>query len=206
MSFTGILTVGLSTTPQQLFSVVLCSQNATLHTEPGNRGWCYIGSVRGQIGRSLKACEMRDAVSFSLIYRGERRPPLPVVSTPSQSVHPDRTFGSVSVLIQRLWRMNQSALRTTTSADKPVFSIWVFYWRRATPFSTCWFSLNKSWPWWRLFTGSSEMFSSSSKVKTGRSKELWDLDSSVQWEVELWPHVKDLSSIKHWWWDTWSFT
>lgn len=120
--------------------------------------------------------------------------------------NPDRTFGSVSVLIQRLWRMNQSALRTKTSADKPAFSIWVFYWRRATPFSTCWFSLNKSWPWWRLFTGSSEMFSSSSKVKTGRSKELWDLDSSVQWEVELWPHVKDLSSIKHWWWDTWSFT
>lgn len=139
--FKGILTVGLSTTPQQLFSVILCSQNATLRAEPGNRGRRYIVSVRGQTRRSLEG-EMQ----LSLTCREGRRPPLPVASTPSQSVHPDRTFGSVSVLIQRLWRMNQSASRTTTSADKPVFFIWVSDWRRATLFSTCWFCLNKSGP------------------------------------------------------------
>lgn len=78
---------------------------------------------------------------------------------------------------------------------------------RVTPPSACRFCLNKSsLPDKMFFTGTSKRFWSGLKVKTGRSETLLESDSSGQREAELWPHVKDLSSIKHWWWDTWSFT
>lgn len=106
MKFAQILTVSLSTRPQQLFSVILCSQNATLHTQPGTRWRCY----RGMTWRSFKDKYIDKwkhvKEQLSVIDRRERWPSFPVASTPLQYVHPDRRFGSVSVLIQQLCKMN----------------------------------------------------------------------------------------------------
>lgn len=117
MRFAWTLTGSLSTRPQQLFSVVLCSQNAMLHTPPGTRWRCY----RGMAWRSFKdKCVegwKRVGEQRSAIDRTERWASFPVAPTPFQHRHPDWRLGSGSALIQQLCKMNQCASRSTSSKD-----------------------------------------------------------------------------------------
>lgn len=169
---TGILTVSLSTTPQQLFSVILCSQNATLHAEPGNRGRRYIVFDRRQIRSSLKACQRRYGFHWFI----ERKDGHHFLWRQTLQWSPSTLTGrsdQYQCWYSR-WKVNQSASRTSTSADKPVFFIWAFCRRSKT--NSGWLPSQPAGSAWikvrcddasRLSTGSSGMFSTTQRWKRG---------------------------------------
>lgn len=146
--FAGILTVSLSTRPQQLFGVILCSQNATLHTPPGTRWRCYRSTAWTSFKDKHADRWKHVKGQLSVIDRRERWPSFTVASTPLQSVHHDRRLGPVSVLMQQLCKMNQSASKTTTGKDKNCPFYLYLPWKRqnrqrVTPSLACRLRLGK---------------------------------------------------------------
>lgn len=211
MRFAWTLTGSLFTRPQQLFSVVLCSQNAMLHTPPGTRWRRYRGTARTSFKDKCVEGWKRVGEQRSAIDRTERWDflwlrHLSSTATLTGGWDQDQCWSSSSARRISLLQEAQAAKITTVSficiscGSTEIKNV------RLLPQPAVSASIKVRCLTKCFFTGTSKRFWSGLTVKTGRSETLWDSDSSGQREAELWPHVKDLSSIKHWWWDTWSFT